>query len=72
VEARTWTLTIGEEKGTAVVSFNALRKSAMRRIDRDTWFYPLDWVKLRLRTTEAGFEGMMIMPTGEELKLRRK
>lgn len=72
VEARPWTLTIGEEKGTAVVSFNALRKSALRRIDHDTWFYSLDWAKLRLRTTEAGFEGMMIMPTGEELKLRRK
>ncbi len=74
VEGRTWTFTIALEQGAPVLSYNAMRKSALRRIDGDTWFSPLDWAKFRLRFDEAGqFEGAMILPGDDEgLKLIRR
>ncbi|HUF08387.1 MAG TPA: hypothetical protein VMO47_03635 [Rhodothermales bacterium] len=74
VEGRSWTFTIALEHGAPVLSYNAMRKSALHRIDGDTWFSPLDWAKFRLRFDEAGqFEGAMILPGDDDgLKLIRK
>jgi len=56
-----------------LVAWNEVRKSALHRIDADTWFSPLDWAKFTLKLAEDGtFDGRFTLPGAEPLVIKRK
>lgn len=73
VVGRPWKFTLSLRGGRPVIAWNEIRMSALKRIDEDTWFSPLDWAKLTFRFREdSAFEGSLRLPGGEPLVVRRK
>ena len=73
VVGRPWRFTLSLRGGKPVIAWNEIRMSALKRIDADTWFSPLDWAKLTFRFRDDGsFEGSFALPGGETLVVRRK
>jgi CubicO group peptidase (beta-lactamase class C family) len=72
VVGRPWNFEIGFRDGKPVLTNNTIRRSALFRIDADTWFGPLDWAKVKLRfSPEGAFEGSFTLPGSEPLTLKR-
>ena len=62
VVGRPWTFNLSLRDGRPVIAWTEIRQSALRRIDADTWFSPLDWAKLTLRFRPDGtFDGAIAM-----------
>jgi CubicO group peptidase (beta-lactamase class C family) len=74
VEGRPWTFTISIRDGRPVVSWSAIRQSAMLRMSGDTWFEPLDWATLQLKLAPDGTlaEGWFNYPGLAQLKVVRQ
>jgi CubicO group peptidase (beta-lactamase class C family) len=73
VVGRTWEFTISVRDGRPFVSNSPVRRSALFRIDSDTWFAPLDWGKVRLHLAPDGaFEGSVAFPGSEPMTLKRR
>ena len=73
VVGRPWTFNLSIRDGRPVIAWTEIRQSALRRIDADTWFSPLDWAKLTLRFRPDGtFDGAIAMPGSEPLPIQRK
>ena len=73
VVGRTWEFTIAFRDGKPFVINTPIRRSALFRIDAETWFAPLDWGKVKLRLNPDGtFEGSFALPGSERLVLKRR
>jgi CubicO group peptidase (beta-lactamase class C family) len=73
VDGRPWKFTLSLRDGRPVVAWTEIRKSALKRIDEDTWFSPLDWAKLTLRFREDGtFDGSFTLPGADPLAVKRR
>ena len=73
VVGRPWKFTLSLRDGRPVVAWNDVRKSALHRIDADTWFSPLDWAKFTLQFAADGtFDGKFTLPGAEPLVIKRK
>ncbi|HEU5248591.1 MAG TPA: serine hydrolase domain-containing protein, partial [Thermoanaerobaculia bacterium] len=73
VIGRPWRFALFQRSGKPVIAWNEIRMSALKRIDADTWFSPLDWARLTFRFRDDGaFEGTLRLPGSEPLVVRRK
>ena len=59
--------------GRPFVAWNEIRRSALHRIDADTWFSPLDWARFTLKLAGDGtFDGRFTLPGAEPLVVKRR
>jgi hypothetical protein len=73
VVGRPWRFTLSMRGGKPVIAWNEIRMSALKRIDADTWFSPLDWAKLTLRFRDDGaFEGSFALPGADPLAVKKR
>ena len=73
VVGRPWTFTLSLRDGRPFVAWNEIRRSALHRIDADTWFSPLDWARFTLKLAGDGaFDGRFTLPGAEPLVVKRR
>ncbi|MBV8518689.1 MAG: beta-lactamase family protein [Acidobacteria bacterium] len=74
VEGHPWTFTLSIRDGRGLVTWARIRQSALLRVSDDTWFEPLDWATLQLKTDADGnfSEGWFRYPGLEPAKVVRE